>query len=878
MTSREIRQKFLQFFADRGHQVVPSASLIPEDPTLLLTVAGMVPFKPIFQGLKKAPYLRATTCQKCVRTNDIDNVGRTARHQTFFEMLGNFSFGDYFKAEVIPWAWEFLTKELGLAPDKLWVSVYLDDDEAADIWHNSVGVPKERILRMGEEDNFWAAGPVGPCGPCSEIYVDLGQAKGCASPDCKPGCDCDRYMEIWNLVFMQFYRDEEGNLTPLPKKNIDTGMGLERIASVLQKVDSNFDTDLFREIMDYVAEKAKIKGVTNPEQKLALRIIADHARGVTFLISDGVLPSNEGRGYVLRRIMRRALRYGWLLKLPPIFFQDVVEVIIEQNKDAYPDLLERRDHILRVAKVEEERFQETLGQGMEILQEMIKAAKEKGFQEISGEQAFKLYDTYGFPLELTQEIAQEHGFLVDENRFKAAMEEQRNRARAAREDVALGGSLLPLYEKIENQYGKTQHVVYQQEQVGTKILAMIKDGELIQKAEKGEQVEVILSISPFYGEGGGQVGDKGVLEGNTFTLAVVDTKKPKEGLISHLAQVISGSVEVGTTVLAQVNNQERLATARNHTATHILHRVLKDVLGEHVEQAGSLVNPERLRFDFSHFAPLSKEELEKVEDLVNQRIMDSLPVEVCELSLEEARKRGATALFGEKYGETVRMVQVGDYSLELCGGTHLMSSSQIGIFKILSEGGIAAGVRRIEAVTGSGALAHIKEQEKILEEAADKLKALPKEVIIKLDKVLQSAKEQEKELANLKNKLAKSEVGGIIEQAISIEGIRVVRASVDNLDSEGLRNMADLIRDKLVSGVVVLATVVEGKVMFVATVTKDLLSQGLHAGNLVKEVAKVAGGGGGGRPDMAQAGGKDPAKVQNALEIVKSVIEKQLKK
>lgn len=878
MTSREIRQKFLQFFADRGHQVVPSASLIPEDPTLLLTVAGMVPFKPIFQGLKKAPYLRATTCQKCVRTNDIDNVGRTARHQTFFEMLGNFSFGDYFKAEVIPWAWEFLTKELGLAPDKLWVSVYLDDDEAADIWHNSVGVPKERILRMGEEDNFWAAGPVGPCGPCSEIYVDLGQAKGCASPDCKPGCDCDRYMEIWNLVFMQFYRDEEGNLTPLPKKNIDTGMGLERIASVLQKVDSNFDTDLFREIMDYVAEKAKIKGVTNPEQKLALRIIADHARGVTFLISDGVLPSNEGRGYVLRRIMRRALRYGWLLKLPPIFFQDVVEVIIEQNKDAYPDLLERRDHILRVAKVEEERFQETLGQGMEILQEMIKAAKEKGFQEISGEQAFKLYDTYGFPLELTQEIAQEHGFLVDENRFKAAMEEQRNRARAAREDVALGGSLLPLYEKIENQYGKTQHVVYQQEQVGTKILAMIKDGELIQKAEKGEQVEVILSISPFYGEGGGQVGDKGVLEGNTFTLAVVDTKKPKEGLISHLAQVISGSVEVGTTVLAQVNNQERLATARNHTATHILHRVLKDVLGEHVEQAGSLVDPERLRFDFSHFAPLSKEELEKVEDLVNQRIMDSLPVEVCELSLEEARKRGATALFGEKYGETVRMVQVGDYSLELCGGTHLMSSSQIGIFKILSEGGIAAGVRRIEAVTGSGALTHIKEQEKILEEAADKLKALPKEVIIKLDKVLQSAKEQEKELANLKNKLAKSEVGGIIEQAISIEGIRVVRASVDNLDSEGLRNMADLIRDKLVSGVVVLATVVEGKVMFVATVTKDLLSQGLHAGNLVKEVAKVAGGGGGGRPDMAQAGGKDPAKVQNALEIVKSVIEKQLNK
>ena len=878
MTSKEIRQKFLQFFADRGHQVVPSASLIPEDPTLLLTVAGMVPFKPIFQGLKKAPYSRATTCQKCVRTNDIDNVGRTARHQTFFEMLGNFSFGDYFKAEVIPWAWEFLTKELGLSPDKLWVSVYLDDDEAADIWHNSVGVPKERILRLGEEDNFWAAGPVGPCGPCSEIYVDLGEAKGCASPDCKPGCDCDRYMEIWNLVFMQFYRDEEGKLTPLPKQNIDTGMGLERIASVLQKVDSNFDTDLFREIMDYVAHKAGIKGQVDAEQKLALRIIADHARAVTFLISDGVLPSNEGRGYVLRRIMRRALRYGWLLKLPSIFFQDVVEVIIQQNKDAYPDLLERREHILRVVKVEEERFQETLGQGMDILQEIIKATKEKGSQEISGEQAFKLYDTYGFPLELTQEIAEEHGFIVDESSFKAAMEEQRNRARAAREDVGIGGSLLPLYEKIEAQYGKTQHVVYQQEEVTTKILAIIKDGELVQNAEKGEQVELILAISPFYGEGGGQVGDKGVLEGDNFTLAVTDTRKPKEGIISHLAQVIVGSVSAGITVLARVNNEERLATARNHTATHILHRVLKDILGEHVEQAGSLVNPERLRFDFNHFASLSKEELEKVEDLVNQRIMDSLPVEVCELSLEEAKKRGATALFGEKYGETVRMVQVGNYSLELCGGTHLVSSSQIGVFKILSEGGIAAGVRRIEAVTGRGALIHIKEQEKILEEASDKLKVSAKELVNKLDRVLQSAKEQEKELANLKTKLAKSEVSGIIEQAISVEGIKVVRASVDNLDSEGLRNMADLIRDKLGSGVVVLATVVEDKVMFVTTVTKDLLSQGLHAGNLVKEVAKVAGGGGGGRPDMAQAGGKDPAKVQDALEIVKSVIERQLKK
>lgn len=878
MRSKEIRQKFLQFFAEKDHQIVPSASLVPEDPTLLLTVAGMVPFKPIFQGLKKAPYSRATSCQKCVRTNDIENVGRTARHQTFFEMLGNFSFGDYFKKEVIPWAWEFLTKELGLPEDKLWVSVYLDDNEAAEIWQNSVGVPVERIMRMGEEDNFWAAGPVGPCGPCSEIYVDLGESRGCDSPDCKPGCDCDRYMEIWNLVFMQYYRDEKGNLTPLPTQNIDTGMGLERIASVLQNVQSNFDTDLFQEIIDYVAARAGIKGSRTLEQNLALRIIADHARAVTFLIGDGVLPSNEARGYVLRRIMRRALRYGWLLKLPTTFFEDVVVVIIEQNKEAYPDLLVRKEHIFRLVKVEEERFQETLGQGMEILQEMLVQAREKGVQEINGEQAFKLYDTYGFPLELTQEIAEEQGFKVDEAGFQAAMEEQRNRARAAREDVSLAGNLLPLYEKIEAEYGKTQYVAYNQQEVSTRILAIIKDGELVQSAQKDEQVEIILADSPFYGEGGGQVGDKGRLEGEGFTVAIVDTQKPKDGIIAHRAQVVTGQVGVGALVLAKVNSQDRLAVTRNHTATHILHRALKDVLGEHVEQAGSLVNVERLRFDFSHFAPLSQEELQQVEDLVNERILDSLPVEICELSLEEAKQRGATALFGEKYGNRVRMVQVGDYSRELCGGTHLISSSQVGIFKILSEGGIAAGVRRIEAVTGKGALAHIKEEEQVLSDLSDKLKTSSKELMVKLEKVMQEAKEQEKELSNLKNRLAKSEVDGIVQQAALIEGIKLVKSIVEDLDSEGLRNLADLIRDKLGSGVVVLATVSGDKVMFVATVTKDLIGRGLHAGNIVKEVAKAAGGGGGGRPDMAQAGGKDPAKVGEALLLVEQVIEKQIKK
>jgi len=877
MTSKEIRQKFLEFFANKGHEIVPSASLIPDDPTLLLTVAGMVPFKPIFLGLKKTTFSRATSCQKCVRTNDIENVGKTARHQTFFEMLGNFSFGDYFKKEVIPWAWEFLTKELGLPKDKLWISVYLDDDEAYAIWRDDVGISEDRIMRMGDEDNFWAAGPVGPCGPCSEIYIDLGESRGCGSADCKPGCDCDRYLEIWNLVFMQYSRDEEGNLTPLPRRNIDTGMGLERIASVLQKVNSNFETDLFVEIMDYVSDKAKLGGEKTPQQDLALRIIADHARAVTFLISDGVLPSNEGRGYVLRRIMRRALRYGWLLNLPPSFFHEVMAVVIAQNKEVYQDLLLRKEHILRVAKIEEERFQETLGQGMEILQNIIAEAKEKGLKEISGQQAFKLHDTYGFPLELTQEIAGEQGFTVDEEKFKSAMEEQRNRARAAREDVRIT-SQLPIFEKIEAEHGSTKYVGYGQEEITTKVVAIVKNSEVVESAEKGDQVEIILAASPFYGESGGQVGDKGVLEGEDFTLAVTTTKKPKEGMISHLAQVVKGKVGAGAAVLAKVNNEARMAASRNHTATHLLHQALKEILGEHVEQAGSLVNPERLRFDFSHFAAVSKEELQKIEDRVNEKVLAALPIEICEVSLEEAKKKGATALFGEKYGEVVRMVQIGDYSLELCGGTHLVSSSQVGMFKILSETGIAAGVRRIEAVTGKGALLHIQDEERILAELGEKLKGVPKELVAKLDKIMLTMKEQEKELNALKNKLAKSEGEEILKQIKEVEGIKVLRAAVDNLDGEGLRNMADLLRDKLGSGVVVLATVDGEKVMFVATVTKDLISKGLHAGNIVKEVAKAAGGGGGGRPDMAQAGGKDSSKTQSALDLVESVIEKQLKK
>jgi len=875
MNSKEIRQKFLQFFADKGHQIVPSASLIPDDPTLLLTVAGMVPFKPIFLGLQKSDYKRATSCQKCVRTNDIENVGKTARHQTFFEMLGNFSFGDYFKEEVIPWAWEFLTKDLALPKDKLWVSVYLDDDDAFAIWRDKVGVAEDRILRMGEEDNFWAAGPVGPCGPCSEIYIDLGETRGCGSSDCKPGCDCDRYLEIWNLVFMQYSRDEEGNLSPLPKKNIDTGMGLERIASVLQNVQSNFETDLFVEIMDYVAKIAKLEKEKTAEQDLALRIIADHARAVTFLISDGVLPSNEGRGYVLRRIMRRALRYGWLLNLPTTFFHDVMKVVIEQNKDVYSDLIERKEHILRVAKVEEERFQETLGQGMEILHSLIEQAQAKGVTEIAGEQVFKLHDTYGFPLELTQEIAKEKGFSVDEAGFQIAMEEQRNRARSAREDVRIT-SQIPLYEQIEAQQGKIEHICYQKLESPTKIIALIKDGELVKQAKKGDVLEVVLSITPFYGESGGQAGDTGLLEGEGFSLAVLDTQKPKDGFVSHKVQVLTGHVQLNQEAVAKVNSEERMAVARNHTATHLLHQALQDILGNHVEQAGSLVNAQRLRFDFSHFAAISKEELEKIEELVNEKILSSLSVTVREVSLAEAKEKGATALFGEKYGQIVRMVQIGDYSLELCGGTHLTSSSQIGLLKILSESGIAAGVRRIEAVTGKAALLYIKEEESVLSQVAEKVKATPKELVTKLDKILHTVKEQEKELVALKSKLASSEVDDLIKEAVIVKGVKVIRASVANMDGEGLRQMADLLRDKLGSGIVVLASSAQDKVVFIASATKDLVKQGIHAGNLVKEIAKIAGGGGGGRPDMAQAGAKDAEKIPVAMQLVTEIIAKQI--
>ena len=874
MTSKEIRKKFLNYFADKGHQVVPSASLIPDDPTLLLTVAGMVPFKPIFLGLQTSPYNRATSCQKCVRTNDIENVGKTARHQTFFEMLGNFSFGDYFKEEVIPWAWHFLTVELGLPKDKLWASVYTEDDEAYDIWHNKVGIPEERMIRLGEDDNFWAAGPVGPCGPCSEIYIDLGEARGCGSPDCKPGCDCDRFLEIWNLVFMQYSRDEAGVLTPLPKKNIDTGMGLERIASVLQDVPSNFETDLFVEIIDFTKKKAGLTGELTEEQSLALRIIADHLRATTFLINDGVIPGNEGRGYVLRRIMRRALRYAWLLHIPAGTFVKIMQVIIEQNKEAYPELKEREDYILRVGQAEDERFQATIGQGMDILNDMIAAAKKQQSAVLSGEQAFKLHDTYGFPLELTEEIAGEEGIAVDLDGFNAAMEEQRERARLAREDVRITSDM-PLWEEIERETGKTQFIGYNELKTVSKVAAILVDGKRTLAVSEGE-AEVFLNVTPFYGESGGQAGDLGSLTSSGVLAEVIDTKKLKNGLFSHSVMIKQGELRVGEEVTAEVNRETRLSSARNHSATHILHSALRQVLGQHVEQAGSMVTAERLRFDFAHFAPVTAEELEKIETLANQAVLASLPVTVEEVDLEQAKKQGAMALFGEKYGAKVRMVKMGDFSLELCGGTHLTNTAQIGCLKLLSETGIAAGVRRIEAVTGFNALKHIKETEKTLKEVSEKLKTVPNDLSGKVDKLLLTVKEQEKELHELKGKIARAEGESILQKAVEVDGIPVLAAEMSGLDPEALREMADNLRDKI-QGVVVLGSVLGDKVIFVATVPKDLLSRGLHAGKIVKAAAAAAGGGGGGRPDMAQAGGKNPDKLPEALALVADTVKELLK-
>jgi len=870
MKSSEVRQKFLEFFESKGHKVLPSAPLVPQDdPTLLWINAGMAPFKDYFNGSAIPPKRRVSTSQKCIRTNDIENVGKTARHHTFFEMLGNFSFGDYFKEDAITWAYEFLTEWMNFDPDKFWVSIYKDDDEAFEIWTKQVGFPKERIVRMDKDENFWEIG-TGPCGPCSEIHYDRGVDYGC-SDDCKLGCDCDRYLEIWNLVFTQYNKTEDGEYLELPNKNIDTGMGLERIVSLLQDAPTNFETDLFMPMINYIADNAGVEYGDSKEIDMALKVIADHIRSISFAIADGALPSNEGRGYVVRRILRRAVRYAKVLGLEVPFLHTIVPIVVEVMGDHYSQLVDMEEQIKKIVKQEEIRFEETLEQGMDILEEVIAELEKKDAKLIPGDKVFTLYDTYGFPKELTEEIAAEQGYEIDHAGFEKSMEEQRNRARAARQDYDQGHSELELYKAIREELGQDDFVGYEEFEVETEVLALVKAQQEVAQITAGDKAQVILAKTPFYSEGGGQAGDQGIIINTNAQLRVVDTREIAEMTV-HEVEVEEGELKVNDQVQAIVSGELRTATARHHTATHLLHKALKEFLGEHVNQAGSLVTPTRLRFDFSHFEAVKEEELEKIEARVNEQILANLVVDAKEMPIKEAKEQGAMALFGEKYGEKVRVVTAGDYSIELCGGTHVRATGEIGLFKILSESGIAAGVRRIEAVTGHEALDYVKRQEDTIATIADKLKSSPKEVVTKVENLQLQIKELEKELTSLKDKLASSQSGDLISEAEELNGIKTILHSIDGIDADGLRKMGDNLKDKLDSGIVVLASKLDGKVIFIAIVTKDLVKAGYHAGNIIREVAKVAGGGGGGRPDMAQAGGSKPEKIEEALAKAKELI------
>lgn len=876
MSLNEIRSKFLSFFEEKDHFVRPSFSLVPQnDKSLLLINSGMAPLKPYFMGIDTPPKKRMATCQKCIRTGDIDNVGKTARHATFFEMLGNFSFGDYFKNESIQWGWEFVTEHLKMPVERLWVSVYENDDEAFEIWNKKVGIPPERIVRLGKADNFWEIG-LGPCGPCSEIYFDRGEKYGCGSPNCKPGCDCDRYVEFWNHVFTQFDKDEEGNYHPLPNPNIDTGMGLERVACIMQGVDSIFEIDTIRYILDGVVEISGQAYGKDPQKDVSIRIITDHIRSVTFMVSDGIMPSNEGRGYVLRRLLRRAARHGKLLGIKDLFLNRLVDRVIQVSGGAYPELVEKREYINKVIAIEEERFQETIDQGSEILKNYIEELKESNQTILSGERAFRLYDTYGFPLELTEEILEEEKISVDEEAFKIEMEKQRERARSARQDHEGEGWKDDIYSSLGNEI-RSQFQGYHSFELSSKVLAIVKGDEIVDAAKGGDHITVILDETPFYPEGGGQVGDKGILYNEVCKVKVLDVKKGHNDRILHICQVLDGVIGVGSTVRGIIDQAARMNTARNHTATHLLHKALKDIVGQHVEQAGSLVTPDRLRFDFSHFQPLTNEEIEKVEEAVNMRILESLDVEAAEMTIAEAKKKGATALFGEKYGDVVRVISIGDYSMELCGGTHVKNSSQIGLFKILSESGVAAGIRRIEAVTGIKAYEYIREKELKLMEIASILKTNPKEVVAKAENLIHELKTVQKEAESLKNKLASGAINEILEAATSVKGIKVVAYRLSGIDMDSLRNLGDKLKDKLGSGLVVLGADYHEKVNFLAMATQDVVEKGIHAGNIIKEIAKIAGGGGGGRPNMAQAGGKDISKINEALQEVMALVEKQIK-
>lgn len=871
----ELRQMFLDFFESKGHLVKSSYSLVPHnDNSLLLINAGMAPLKPYFTGQEVPPRTRMATCQKCIRTGDIENIGKTARHGTFFEMLGNFSFGDYFKHEAIHWSWEFLTEVVGLEADRLYPSVYLEDDEAFDIWNKEMGIPKDRIFKFGKEDNFWEHG-AGPCGPCSEIYYDRGEKYGCGKPDCTVGCECDRYIEIWNNVFTQFENDGKGNYTTLKQKNIDTGMGLERLATVVQDVDSIFDVDTIKALRDKVCEISGKEYKKEYKWDVSIRIITDHIRSATFMISDGIMPSNEGRGYVLRRLIRRAARHGRLLGIDGMFLSDLSETVIESSKDGYPELEEKKNMIFKVLTEEENKFNKTIDTGLNILAEMEAKISEEGNKTLSGDDAFKLYDTYGFPLDLTKEILEEKGFSVDEEGFKKAMEVQREKARNARKTTNYMGADETVYESLDKNL-TSKFVGYDKLENESEITALTTEKEVVQALAEGDNGTILVNETPFYATMGGQTGDIGIIETANGKFKVVDTIKLHGSMIGHVGYVVEGMVQVGDKVALKVYSANREAIAKNHSATHLLQKALKLVLGEHVEQAGSYVDAERLRFDFTHFQAMTKEEIAKVESIVNEQIANGLDVVTKEMTLEEAKKTGAMALFGEKYGDTVRVVSMGDFSVELCGGTHVSNTKEISYLKVISEAGISAGVRRIEALTGNGLIKHFEEMEKLLNEAAKAAKSDAHNLTKKIHSLNDEIKSLSSENEKLKAKLANESVGDALDNVVEVKGVKLLATKVADVDMNGLRNLGDQLKEKMGGGVVVIVSTTNDKANVIVMADDDAISKGAHAGNMIKEIAKCVGGGGGGRPNMAQAGGKNPAGADIAIEKAKEILESQL--
>ena len=876
----ELRRMYLDFFESKEHLKMKSFSLVPHnDNSLLIINSGMAPLKPYFTGQEIPPRRRVTTCQKCVRTGDIENTGKTARHLTFFEMLGNFSFGDYFKHEAIAWSWEFLTEVIGMDPERLYPSIYCEDDEAFEIWTKEVGVPAEKITRFyrdenGACDNFWEHG-AGPCGPCSEIYYDRGVKYGCGRPDCKVGCDCDRFMEVWNNVFTQFDNDGKGNYTELSQKNIDTGMGLERLAVVVQDVDTVFDIDTMKAIRDRICRIAGVEYEADPEKDVSIRLITDHIRSTTFMVSDGIMPSNEGRGYVLRRLIRRAARHGRLLGIEGKFMADLSETVIHESKDGYPELEEKKSFILNVLTQEEDKFDKTIDQGLSILNQMEAELKETNITELSGENVFKLYDTYGFPVDLTKEILEEKGFTVDEAGFGVCMQRQREMARKARKVTNYMGADVTVYESIDPAV-TTEFVGYDRLTHDSRVTVLTTETELADALTDGQAGTIIVEETPFYATMGGQNADTGIITTADGSFQVRDTVKLLGGKVGHIGIVTKGMLKVGDTATLTVDAAKRGDTCKNHSATHLLHKALREVLGSHVEQSGSYVDGERLRFDFSHFAAMTKEELDRVEKIVNEQIAANLPVVTEVMGIEDARKTGAMALFGEKYGEEVRVVKMGDFSVELCGGTHVANTSAIAAFKILSENGIAAGVRRIEALTGNGVFTYYKGLEQTIEEAARALRATPATLVEKIEHVTAEVKALSSELESLKAKAAKEALGDVMDNVVEVKGVKLLAASVDNVDMNGLRDLGDQLKAKLGQGVIVLLSNAGGKVNMIAMATEEALSKGAHAGNLIKGIAGKVGGGGGGKPGMAQAGGKNPAGIPDCIAEAAKVLEGQL--